>query len=66
MYTIEGAYSEGTEQVKGSIQAGKLADLILVDADPTLVSEGALKNIKTVLTMIGGKVVWERGSLRKN
>ncbi len=66
MYTIGGAYAEGTEQVKGSIQAGKLADLILVDADPTLVSEGALKDIKTVLTIIGGKVVWERGSPRKD
>jgi hypothetical protein len=62
MYTIGGAYAEGTEQFKGSIQAGKLADLILIDADPTLVNEGELKDIKTVLTMIGGKVVWERGS----
>ena len=66
MYTIGGAYAEGTEQVKGSIQAGKLADLILVDADPTLVSERELKDIKTVLTMIGGKVVWERGSARND
>jgi hypothetical protein len=66
LYTIGGACAEGTEQVKGSIQAGKLADLILVDADPTRVNEAALKDIKTVLTMIGGKVVWERGSPRKD
>ena len=66
MYTIGGAYAEGTEQVKGSIQAGKLADLILIDADPTLVSESALKDVKAVLTMIGGEVVWERGSARND
>lgn len=66
MYTLGGAYAEGTKQVKGSIQAGKMADLILVDADPILVNEENLKDIKTVLTMIGGTVVWERGSPQNN
>jgi hypothetical protein len=61
MYTIGGALAEGTQRVKGSIQSGKLADLILVDADPTRIAKSALLDIKTVLTVVGGKVAWERG-----
>lgn len=61
MYSIGGACSEGTQQVKGNIVAGKLADLILVDADPTQTDKSDLKDIKTVLTIIGGSVVWESG-----
>lgn len=61
MYTIGGALAEGTQRIKGSIQPGKLADLILLDADPTRVAGSALAGIKTVLTVIGGRVAWERG-----
>ncbi|HEU0020464.1 MAG TPA: amidohydrolase [Dehalococcoidia bacterium] len=59
-YTIGGALAEGTQQAKGSIQPGKLADLILVDADPTRVAKSALDGIKTVVTVVGGRVAWER------
>jgi hypothetical protein len=47
--------------VKGSIQPGKLADLILLDVDPTQIARSKLDNIKTMLTVVGGRVVWERG-----
>lgn len=61
MYTIGGALAEGTQRVKGSIQPGKLADLILLDADPSRVARSGLAGIKTVLTVVGGRVAWERG-----
>jgi hypothetical protein len=61
MYTIGGALAEGTQQVKGSIQPGKLADLILLDADPSQVARSTLDHIKTMLTIVGGRVAWERG-----
>lgn len=60
MYTIGGASAEGTQQIKGSIEPGKLADLVLVDADPTRLANSALKDIKTMLTVVGGKVAWRR------
>lgn len=59
MYTMSGAKLEGTAQNKGSITPGKLADLVLVDADPLTVDAQGLKDIKAKMTVIGGKVVWE-------
>ena len=59
MYTLSGAESEGTQGDKGSITPGKLADLVLVDADPLTVDPEGLKDIKAKLTMVGGRVAWE-------
>ena len=59
MYTLSGAEMEGTAQDKGKISPGKLADLVLVDADPLTVDPDGLKDIKAKMTMVGGKVVWE-------
>ena len=61
MYTIAGAYAEGTQDIKGTIRPGKLADLVLVNQDPTAASQEALKDIHPVLTIVGGRVVWEAG-----
>jgi len=59
MHTHAGAQSEGTQNDKGSITPGKLADLILVDANPLTIHSEDLKDIKVKMTIIGGKVVWE-------
>ena len=59
MYTLSGAEAEGTQADRGSITPGKLADLVLVDADPLTIDPEGVKDIKAKLTMIGGKVVWE-------
>ena len=59
MYTLSGAELEGTSRDKGSITAGKLADLVLVDANPLTIDPDALKDIKAKMTMVGGHVVWE-------
>jgi predicted amidohydrolase YtcJ len=60
-YTRGGTCAEGSSHHKGTIKAGKLADLALLDADPTKVELSRLKDIKAVLTVLGGRVVWERG-----
>ena len=59
MYTLSGAEAEGTQTDKGSITPGKLADLVLVDADPLTVDPEGLKDIKAKLTIVGGRVAWE-------
>ena len=61
MYTIAGAYADGTQNIKGTIRPGKLADLVLVDQDPTTVDQETLKDIHPVLTIMGGRVAWETG-----
>jgi len=58
MYTLGGAFAEGSQLRKGSIRPGKLADLVLVDSDPTRVEPSRIKNIRVVLTVLGGRVVW--------
>ncbi|MCH7621894.1 MAG: amidohydrolase [Chloroflexi bacterium] len=58
-YSWGGAWVEGNEARKGSIRPGKLADLVLVDADPTGVDPQAWLGIRAVLTLVGGRVTWE-------
>jgi imidazolonepropionase-like amidohydrolase len=55
--TLESARSMGVDQTVGSLEAGKYADLLLVDGDPT-VDIGALKRIEAVFK--GGQQVHER------
>ena len=61
MYTIAGAHAEGTERRKGTIQPGKLADLVLLDTDPSEATPARLKDIRAHLTIVGGRVVWREG-----
>ncbi len=58
MYTLRGAEAEGKASEKGSIAIGKLADLILVDADPLAVEVERLRTIQAVMTIRGGEVIW--------
>ncbi len=60
MYTASAAYAAFQEADKGSIAAGKLADLVLLDGDPTTEDVERILGMRPVLTMIGGRVVWER------
>ena len=61
-YTINNARLHFEEGEKGSIEPGKLADLILVDRDPLTCPEDDLKSTQVVWTMVGGKVVYQAKS----
>lgn len=54
MYTINAAYSAFEEDIKGTITEGKLADMIIVDADPFEVESKYLKDIKVEKVILGG------------
>jgi len=58
MGTIEGAYATGEEDKKGSIEVGKLADLTMLTEDPFTVPGDEVKNIKALMTIVGGEIVW--------
>ena len=60
-YTVAGACSEGTADQKGVIAAGRLADMTLVDADLDSVEPSRIKDIRTVLTIVGGQIAWDAG-----
>ena len=61
IYTYEGARACFEENIKGSIEVGKHADLIILSDDPTKVSANAPpKPIKVDMTVLGGDIVWRR------
>jgi predicted amidohydrolase YtcJ len=58
IYTINGAYASFEENTKGSIEPGKLADLVVLGADPTKVDPETIKDIPVEMTIVGGKAVY--------
>ncbi len=65
MFTINNAYASFEEKIKGSLEVGKLADLVVISEDILNCQEDEIKNIKVLLTMVNGKVVFEKGSFKK-
>jgi predicted amidohydrolase YtcJ len=58
LYTRGSAWFSHDEEKKGSIEAGRLADLAVLSADYFTVPEEDIKGIESVLTILGGKVVY--------
>ena len=58
-YTINNAQLLFKETRTGSLEPGKLADLALLDTDLLSCAEDKIAQTKALLTMVGGKVVWE-------
>ena len=57
MWTISGAYMSFEENLKGSIEPGKLADLVVITKDYLTCPVDEIKDIEALLTMVDGKVV---------
>lgn len=58
--TIEGAWLSFEEDVKGSIEPGKLADMAVLSDDPLTCPEDDIKDIVAETTIVGGRVVYQR------
>ena len=58
-YTLTSAYAEFEEKEKGTIEPGKLADIAVLSQDIFHVPSPELPKTVSVLTMVGGKVVYE-------
>jgi predicted amidohydrolase YtcJ len=61
-HTRKNAYFVFQENNLGSIQPGKLADLIVLDRDYLTVPAEQIKDIKPVMTMVGGRIVYDSGA----
>jgi predicted amidohydrolase YtcJ len=62
-YTLGSAYAEIAEREKGSLVPGKLADLAVLSQDIFSVPAAELPKTESVLTMVGGKIVYDAGVL---
>lgn len=62
-YTIAGARLTHEEHLKGTLEAGKLADLVVLDRDYFAVPDEEIKDVQVDMTVVGGQVVWEREAL---
>jgi hypothetical protein len=58
-YTMGGAFSMRREKEEGSLEAGKLADLILVSQNIFEVEPHKIAETRPVLTMVGGRIIFD-------
>jgi predicted amidohydrolase YtcJ len=63
-YTAGSAFAEFKEREKGQLAVGMLADLAVLSGDVFTVPVGELEALRSVLTMLGGRVVHETGDVR--
>ena len=58
--TIDAAWQNFEENIKGSIEVGKLADLVVLSDNPVTVDPGTIRDIEVVETIVGGETVFSR------
>jgi hypothetical protein len=62
MVTINAAKFISEENMLGSLERGKYADMVVLDGDYMTVSEDKIDELEPVVTIVGGKVAWEAGA----
>ena len=62
-YTVGSAFAEFQEKQKGQLAVGMLADLAVLSADLFSVPVAELQSLRSVLTMLGGKIVHDAGAI---
>jgi hypothetical protein len=60
MFTVSGAHAIFEEKRKGTLEAGKLADVVVLDQDILKVSKDAIKDIQVSVTIKGGQILYQR------
>lgn len=58
-YTINAAYAAFEENIKGSIEVGKFADLVILDKNPLQISEDKIREITILETIVKGETVYK-------
>ncbi len=61
-YTLGSAYASFEEEIKGSLEAGKLADIAVLSRDLLTIPEEEILNTEVITTILGGKVIYSSES----
>ena len=61
IWTLGSAFASFDEKEKGSITPGKLADFVILSADPRQVPSGEIQKIRVRMTVVGGRIVYREG-----
>jgi predicted amidohydrolase YtcJ len=59
-YTTAAAWAGFEEAAKGSLEVGKLADLVVLSKDVVEIAEDEIPSARVALTVVGGRVAYER------
>lgn len=59
-YTRNAAYASCEESLKGTLEAGKLADIVILDGDITQIAPADIRKIRVSRTIVGGETVYQR------
>jgi hypothetical protein len=59
-YTLNGAYASFEEDLKGTIEKGKYADLVVLSNDLLKCPDEEIKNTKVLYTIVNGKIVYQK------
>jgi hypothetical protein len=57
-YTVRAAYASFEEQIKGTIETGKLADFVVLDQNIFEIPRTQIRNVKVLRTVVGGKAAY--------
>ena len=63
LYTAANGWFAKEEDKLGSIEEGKLGDVVVLSDDYFSVTDDALKKLASILTIVGGKIVYDAGML---
>jgi hypothetical protein len=65
-YTVGSTFAEFQEKVKGTIERGKLADLVIISDDIFTIDPKKIRNAEVVVTVVSGRIVYEKQELIPN
>jgi predicted amidohydrolase YtcJ len=62
LYTINNAVLMGVDKRRGSLETGKLADMVVLSQDMLQIDPEQMRDVEAVMTILGGRIVFQRES----